>query len=62
MLTDAPGSPDGIRVQHYDAGETYEVGDDLAETFIAHGLAEADQPAKPAGKTSSKRAAALENK
>lgn len=64
MLTDAPGSRDGIRVEHFDAGETYEVGTDLAETFIAHGLAEAaakPAAAKPAP-AKTKRAAALENK
>jgi len=40
MLTDAPGSPDGVTVFDYANGETYEVTDALGEVFIAHGLAE----------------------
>ncbi len=63
MLTDAPGSPDGIRIQQFAAGETYDVGDDLGATFLAEGLAEAPRAAapKPPAKAS-KRAAPLENK
>lgn len=52
MLQDAPGSPDGVHVFEYRAGEVY--GDDttprvspqLADLFISHALAQAvaDEP------------------
>lgn len=64
MITDAPGSPDGIRVQHYEAGETYDVPDGLGDTLVAHGVAETAKPASAAAKPAarSKRATTLENK
>lgn len=46
MLENRTGSPDGIRVHRYTAGETYRVSDDLAKIFIDQGWAEAaDAPA-----------------
>lgn len=41
MLETAPGSPDGVQVNDYDEGETYDVPQDLADTFIRYGLANA---------------------
>lgn len=40
MLTDAPGSPDGVTVNQYAEGEIYEVSDDLGEVFVNEDLAE----------------------
>lgn len=43
MLTDAPGSPDGVTVNEYSKGEVYEVTDSLGTVFIEQGLAEATE-------------------
>lgn len=40
MLEDAPGSPDGVTVNDYAGGETYDVTSDLAYVFVAQGFAE----------------------
>lgn len=48
MLTDAPGSPDGIQINEYLDGKVYEVTADLGATFIEAGFAEADKTKKPA--------------
>ena len=34
MTKSMPGSEDGIRVQRYDEGETYEMGQALATSFL----------------------------
>jgi hypothetical protein len=39
MLEDAPGSPDGIHVQDYEAGVEYEVPDSLGDVFVTYGHA-----------------------
>ena len=40
MLRTTPGSTDGIRVQSYKEGETYELPDSLAKVFVGEKLAE----------------------
>lgn len=52
MLTDAPGSPDGVKVNQYEAGVEYDVTEDLGEVFLRFELAE------PAGDTAAPRAKA----
>lgn len=45
MLSSHEGSPDGIRVQWYLAGETYEVSESLSAIFLKEGWAkDADLP------------------
>lgn len=39
MLRTAPGSEDGIRVQSYAEGQTYEVGEALGRAFCESGAA-----------------------
>lgn len=46
MKDDAPGSPDGVIVNQYAAGDVYEVTEDLGNAFLAEGLAE-ETKAKP---------------
>lgn len=36
MLKTALGSEDGIKVNTYQAGESYEIGDKLADVFVSH--------------------------
>lgn len=43
MLRTAPGSPDGIRVELYKAGEVYDLPPRLSEIFISGGSAEEDK-------------------
>jgi hypothetical protein len=57
MLIDAAGSPDGVTVNQYEAGKTYDVPEALSDTFMKYDLAE--RAAKP-GK--GKKAAPPENK
>jgi hypothetical protein len=40
MLRNSLGSDDGHTVKHYDAGETYDVSDDLAKSFVGEKIAE----------------------
>jgi hypothetical protein len=59
MLEDAPGSPDGIRVNQYEAGVEYDVTASLGEAFVQHGhaeLADGAPAAKPKGKPKAKAA------
>lgn len=49
MLTDAPGSPDGVTVEQYAKGDTYNVPDELGDTFLKYGLAE--KPKTVVGRT-----------
>lgn len=39
MLTDAPGSPDGVTVNEYSQDDVYNVADQLGAVFVDHGLA-----------------------
>ena len=41
MLRTQPGSPDGVEVNVYEAGESYELPDDLAAVFLREDWAEA---------------------
>lgn len=73
MLTDAPGSPDGVTINEYVEGDVYNVTDQLGEVFVQHELAEDIGPEAPSttskpepeprgGDTSSKKVAPTENK
>lgn len=35
MIATTPGSPNGIEVNTYEAGQTYDLPDELADTFLA---------------------------
>jgi hypothetical protein len=41
------GSPDGSKVNEYEAGKAYDVPPDLANDFIAAGVAVSDEPDQP---------------
>jgi len=43
MLQTTRGSPDGIQVFEYRAGEKYDLPDDLAGVFLREGWAEEDK-------------------
>lgn len=58
MLRNAHGSPDGIKVQHFEKGEVYDLTDSLAAVFTKHKYAE---PVEEAPKAKAK-GAAPENK
>jgi hypothetical protein len=49
MLATALGSPDGVQVNTYTAGETHDLPEVLANAFLGDRVAERlDAPAKPA--------------
>lgn len=56
MLETALGSPDGVQVNTYEAGETYELPEILADAFLGDRVAETVE--KPAGKPAGKGKAA----
>jgi hypothetical protein len=63
MLETAQGSPDGVQVNTYEAGETYDVPEILADAFTGDGVAESAEDAKPKrGRASKDQGAAPENK
>lgn len=43
MIQTRYGSPDGIQVFQYQAGQVYSVPDDLANVFLSQGWAEEDK-------------------
>ncbi len=43
MIQTRYGSPDGIQVLQYQAGQIYSVPDDLANVFLSQGWAEEDK-------------------
>ena len=43
MIQTRYGSPDGIQVLQYQAGQVYSVPDDLANVFLSQGWAEEDK-------------------
>jgi hypothetical protein len=51
MLRTAPGSEDGIRVQSYAEGQTYEVGEALGRAFCDSGAARLVEDDKPTAGT-----------
>lgn len=57
MLRSAHGSPNGITVQRYVKGETYELTERLAKVFLKHKYAELAE-----GKAEKAKGAAPENK
>ncbi|MBR2691784.1 MAG: hypothetical protein IKE42_28345 [Aquamicrobium sp.] len=44
MLRNKLGSPDGVKVNHYDAGQVYDVPVALADSFITDRVAELVEP------------------
>jgi hypothetical protein len=40
IVKTTPGSPDGIHVKKYEAGQSYELPENLAQTFVGMGVAE----------------------
>lgn len=51
MLQTSFGASDGVTVRPYQAGETYDVSQTLADAFLGDRVAAlADQPAKPKAK------------
>lgn len=47
MLRTQKGSPDGIQVFSYEAGQKYDLPDDLAGVFLREGWAEEDKELTP---------------
>lgn len=43
MIQTRYGSPDGIQVLQYQAGQVYSIPDDLANVFLSQGWAEEDK-------------------
>lgn len=62
MLVDAPGSPDGVTVNQYAEGETYEVPADLGDVLVAEGHAERVQATKPKPERNKRGRGPRENK
>lgn len=60
MIQTRFGSPDGIQVFQYQAGQVYTVPDSLADVFLAQGWAEEDKTLD--GRMETKQAAAPEQK
>jgi hypothetical protein len=58
MRVTAGGSPDGVTVNEYEAGVTYDVPRDLADTMVKYGLAENWQATVPAPRSRAKKATA----
>lgn len=60
MLVDAPGSPDGVTVNEYAGGVTYDVPRDLADTLVKYEFAErvTKPAAAPAPRPRAKKATA----
>lgn len=59
MLSTRQGRPDGVRVQSYRDGETYEVPDELGQVFLGEGWALRPRRArKDAGAAPENKAAA----
>lgn len=46
MLKESKGSPDGIRVETYKVGKSYEIPENLASVFLKLGWAEKDKSLK----------------
>lgn len=61
MITDAPGSPDGIRIEQYEQGHTYDVPGELGDVLVAEGLAAAVAEKGPV-KSTKRAAGPSENK
>lgn len=57
MAKSMRGSEDGIHIQQYNEGETYELGDALAQSFLGSKCARPapEKPAPPAGNLKTKR-------
>ena len=63
MTKTMPGSEDGIRVQSYATGETYEMGEALAQAFIgSHCARPVAEDMPPAPSTTKQRKGPSENK
>lgn len=64
MTKSMPGSEDGIHIKRYEAGETYELGDDLAHSFLTSKAARPapDKPEEPGAGSSKAGEGPRENK
>jgi hypothetical protein len=47
MLTTKLGSPNGLEVREYEAGQKYDMPESLAEIFLSQGWAEEDKELVP---------------
>lgn len=62
MNQTAFGSPDGIQVFQYQAGQIYTIPDDLAKVFLAQGWAEEEKTLEGIMETKQISAQSVENK